>query len=138
MPVLISLGVGDGEDRVSRTKRKMPWLKSMLTSHLAKLLITMPVEGRGAAWAPMSRIADRFETGALVCADSEAARRPVGLDPRRPRFEIGDKWTGPVMADDAPLRGAAAADLFFNRIQRGNRRYAGLRDARSPPRASST
>jgi len=43
-------------------------LKTVFTSHLAKLLVTMAVDGRGIAWSPQSLVADDLASGALVRA----------------------------------------------------------------------
>ncbi|PWC40345.1 LysR family transcriptional regulator [Azospirillum sp. TSO22-1] len=61
------------------------WLKPTFTSHLAKLLVTMALDGRGMGWAPKSLIEDSLETGDLVRAGDSRWDIPIQIHLYRSR-----------------------------------------------------
>jgi DNA-binding transcriptional LysR family regulator len=55
------------------------WLKPAFTSHLAKLQVTMALEGRGMGWAPQSLIEEPLEKGELVRAGDSSWDIPIEI-----------------------------------------------------------
>lgn len=64
------------------------FLKPTFSSHLAKLLVTMALEGRGVAWLPRSLIFEDLETGRLVRAGSSDWYIPIEIHVFRPRSRL--------------------------------------------------
>jgi DNA-binding transcriptional LysR family regulator len=54
-------------------------LEPAFTSHLAVVLKSMALDGRGIAWLPESLVAEEREAGRLVDAGGEAARIKVAI-----------------------------------------------------------
>ncbi|PWC39825.1 LysR family transcriptional regulator [Azospirillum sp. TSO35-2] len=61
------------------------WLKPAFTSHLAKLLVAMALDGRGMGWAPRSLIEDSLEKGELVRAGDSGWDIPIEIHLYRSR-----------------------------------------------------
>ena len=59
-------------------------LKPVFGSHLAKLLVTMALEGRGMAWLPKSLIEDYLRDGRLVPAGDRSMSIPIEIHIFRP------------------------------------------------------
>jgi DNA-binding transcriptional LysR family regulator len=55
------------------------WLKPVFSSHLATLLVTMAIEGRGVSWSPRSLVADALAAGTLVRAGGEEWDIPMEI-----------------------------------------------------------
>ncbi len=55
------------------------WLKPVFTSHLAKLLVTMVLDGRGLSWSPRSLVSEFIESGELVRAGDERWDIPMEI-----------------------------------------------------------
>ncbi|WP_448208548.1 LysR family transcriptional regulator [Azospirillum sp. sgz302134] len=55
------------------------WLKPVFSSHLAKLLVTMALDGRGVSWSPLSLVEDALASGALVRAGDERWDIPMEI-----------------------------------------------------------
>ena len=55
------------------------WLKPVFNSHLATLLVTMAIEGRGVSWSPRSLVADALAAGTLVRAGGEEWDIPMEI-----------------------------------------------------------
>lgn len=85
---------GAGDSPTART-----WLEPVFTSHLAMVLRTMALEGRGVAWLPLSLAAEDLARGTLVRAGDPAWDVAVDIRLYRPR---------------APL--AQAAERFWNLV----------------------
>jgi DNA-binding transcriptional LysR family regulator len=72
--------------RASATLR--PQLKPTFTSHLAKLLVTMALDGRGMAWLPESLIAEDLGAGRLVRAGGKQWDIPIEIHLFRSRSRL--------------------------------------------------
>jgi len=59
-------------------------LKPIFTSHLAKLLVTMALEGRGMGWSPKSLVEEHVEKGELVRAGDSSWDIPIEIHLFRP------------------------------------------------------
>jgi len=55
------------------------WLKPVFTSHLAKLLVTMALEGRGMGWSPLSLVEEHLDKGDLVRAADRSWDIPIEI-----------------------------------------------------------
>jgi DNA-binding transcriptional LysR family regulator len=55
------------------------WLKPVFSSHLATLLVTMAIEGRGVSWSPKSLVSEALAAGILVRAGGEAWDIPMEI-----------------------------------------------------------
>lgn len=62
-----------------------PHLQHSFSSHIAKLLVTMALDGRGMAWSPLSLVADDLKSGRLVRAGSESWDIKMEIRIVRPR-----------------------------------------------------
>ncbi|MEA1651693.1 LysR family transcriptional regulator [Nitrospirillum sp. BR 11164] len=60
-------------------------LKPTFTSHLAKLLVTMALDGRGLGWSPLSLVAEHLERGELVRAGDASWDIPMEIHLYRSR-----------------------------------------------------
>jgi DNA-binding transcriptional LysR family regulator len=67
-----------------RASMQKAWLRPTFTSHLAKLLVTMTLEKRGAAWLPKSLISEYLEAGTLVSAGDRSWEIPIEIHVFRP------------------------------------------------------
>src|SRR5208283_4566638 len=65
-----------------------PKLKPTFTSHLAKLLVTMALDGRGMAWLPDSLISEDLAAGRLVRAGDKEWDIPIEIHLFRPRSRL--------------------------------------------------
>jgi len=72
-------GMGRIATAAGKISPRKAWLKPTFTSHLAKLLVTMAVEGRGMAWLPKSLITDSLDTGVLVRAGEASWDIPIEI-----------------------------------------------------------
>jgi DNA-binding transcriptional LysR family regulator len=72
--------------RASATMR--PYLKPTFTSHLAKLMVTMALDGRGMAWLPESLISEDLATDRLVRAGDKEWDIPIEIHLFRPRTRL--------------------------------------------------
>ncbi len=72
-------GMGQIVAAQQKISSKKAWLKPVFTSHLAKLLETMAMDGRGMAWLPKSLIDEALEMGKLVRAGDEAWDIPIEI-----------------------------------------------------------
>jgi len=59
-------------------------LKPIFTSHLAKLLVTMALEGRGMGWSPKSLVEEHVEKCELVRAGDSSWDIPIEIHLFRP------------------------------------------------------
>lgn len=64
------------------------FLRSCFESHVAKLLVTMAVEGRGLAFLAKSRIAEELAQGTLVRAGDATWDIPIEIHRFRPRTRL--------------------------------------------------
>lgn len=64
------------------------WLKPVFASHLARLLVSMALEGRGMAWLPESLAAADLASGRLVRAGAEQWDIPIEIRVLRPRMRL--------------------------------------------------
>jgi LysR family transcriptional regulator, hypochlorite-specific transcription factor HypT len=55
------------------------WLKPVFSSHLATLLVTMAIEGRGISWSPKSLVSEALASGTLVRAGNSAWDIPMEI-----------------------------------------------------------
>jgi LysR family transcriptional regulator, hypochlorite-specific transcription factor HypT len=55
------------------------WLKPVFSSHLATLLVTMAIEGRGISWSPKSLVSEALAAGTLVRAGNPAWDIPMEI-----------------------------------------------------------
>ena len=70
----------------ARATDGMPaWLQPVFTSHLAVLLKSMALSGRGVAWSPLSLVDDDLSQGRLVRAGDAAWDIPLQIRLFRPR-----------------------------------------------------
>lgn len=72
-------GMGRIVAAAHRGLRRDVWLRATSTTHLAKLLVTMALEGRGVAWCPMSLVGDALNSGALVRAGDPSWDIPMEI-----------------------------------------------------------
>lgn len=91
---------GAGDSPASR-----PWLEPVFTSHLATVLRTMALEGRGVAWLPLALAAEDLARGALVRAGD--ASWDVAVDirlfrPRAPLAQAAERFWDLVSAPGSP------------------------------------
>ncbi|MDE1150516.1 MAG: LysR family transcriptional regulator [Azospirillaceae bacterium] len=76
-------------------------LKPTFTSHLAKLLVTMALEGRGLGWSPLSLVGDHLARGELVRAGDEGWDIPMEIHLYRSRARqtaVAEKFWAHVAA----------------------------------------
>lgn len=71
-----------------RARPRDVWLKAGSTTHLAKLLVTMVLDGRGVAWCPLSLVQEAMEDGRLVRAGDESWDVPMQIVLVRPRSRL--------------------------------------------------
>jgi len=64
------------------------WLKPRFNSHLAKLLVTMALDGRGLAWLPESLIGEHLNAGELVRAGDSVWDIPIEIRLFRQRSRL--------------------------------------------------
>lgn len=73
------------------------WLKPTFNSHLAKLLVTMALDGRGMAWLPESLIRENLAAGSLVRAGDGDWDIPIEIHVFRTRARLSQAaelfWT---------------------------------------------
>jgi DNA-binding transcriptional LysR family regulator len=81
-------GMGRIVAAVRRASPRQAWLKPTFQSHLAKLLVSMAIEGRGMAWLPQSLIADELASGALLRAGTGEWDIPIEIHLFRPRARL--------------------------------------------------
>jgi len=81
-------GMGRIVAAVRASEPKAARLKPTFTSHLAKLLVTMALDGRGMAWLPESLIADDLAAKRLVRAGGETWDIPIEIHIFRPRSRL--------------------------------------------------
>lgn len=105
---LLAYSAESGIGRIVRMLRPVQDAAPVLTAHLASVLKTMVLDGRGVAWLPRSLIAEELESGRLVAA--AAARWNVGLEIRLVRSRdalapaaeaFWSRCSGPVPTDAA-------------------------------------
>jgi DNA-binding transcriptional LysR family regulator len=65
-----------------------PWLEPVFTSHLAVVLKSMALEGRGVAWLPLSLVADNLKEGTLLRAGDPSWDVAVEIRLFRPRTQL--------------------------------------------------
>lgn len=80
------------------------WLEPVFTSHLAGVLRSMALEGRGVAWLPLSLVAEDLRTGTLVRAGDAIWDLEVDIRLYRPRATL-----------------APAAERFWSRLDQAPR-----------------
>lgn len=78
-------------------------LRPTFSSHLAKLLVAMALEGRGVAWLMKSLVDDHLTSGQLVRAAGCAWDIPVEIHVFRSRSRL-----------------TPAAEIFWNRLTSGS------------------
>ncbi len=66
------------------------WLKTTFTSHLAKLLVTMALDGRGMGWSPKSLVEEHVGKGELVRAGDTSWDIPIEIHLFRSRERLSD------------------------------------------------
>lgn len=81
-------GMGRIVAAVRQSAPQKAFLKPGFESHLAKLLVTMAVEGRGLAFLPKSLIGEELAQGSLVRAGEEAWDIPIEIHLFRPRTRL--------------------------------------------------
>jgi DNA-binding transcriptional LysR family regulator len=110
MPVsLLGYSVESGLGRILRGTRfeamENVSTQTVFTAHLASVLRTMVLEGRGAAWLPQTLIQDDLATGRVVEAAVPALRVPLEIRLFRSRNSMGRAaealWAAVTKSDDA-------------------------------------
>jgi DNA-binding transcriptional LysR family regulator len=90
-------GMGRIVTAVRGNSPNKPWLKPTFSSHLAKLLVTMALDGRGMAWLPESLIRENMGEGSLVRAGGSAWDIPIEIHVFRSRARLSQAaelfWT---------------------------------------------
>lgn len=81
-------GMGRIISAVRSTSADKAWLKPTFNSHLAKLLVTMALDGRGMAWLPESLIGASLSNGQLVRAGAEKWDIPIEIRLFRARARL--------------------------------------------------
>lgn len=81
-------GMGRIVSAVRQTSPNKAWLKPTFNSHLAKLLVTMALDGRGMAWLPKSLIGEYFAAEQLVRAGDEQWDIPIEIHLFRSRARL--------------------------------------------------
>jgi DNA-binding transcriptional LysR family regulator len=71
-----------------KSQAQLPWLEPVFTSHLAVVLRSMALEGRGLAWLPLSLVKDDLQCGALVHAGDSTWDVDVEIRLFRPRAAL--------------------------------------------------
>lgn len=72
-------------------ERRSAWLKPVFTSHLAIVLKTLALDGRGIAWSPLSLIADQLAPeGKLARAGDETWDIPIEIRLFRPSARLNE------------------------------------------------
>jgi DNA-binding transcriptional LysR family regulator len=72
-------GMGRIVAKALETALPKAWLKPIFASHLAKLLVTMAIEGRGMGWSPKSLVDEYVEKGDLVRAGDSSWDIPIEI-----------------------------------------------------------
>lgn len=76
-------------------------VQTAFTAHLASVLKTMALDGRGVAWLPASLVQDEMAAGLLVLADDERWQVPLDLrlyrNPARQSAAVEGFWAGLVV-----------------------------------------
>jgi DNA-binding transcriptional LysR family regulator len=81
-------GMGRIVSAVRNTSPNKAWLKPTFNSHLAKLLVTMALDGRGMAWLPKSLIGEYLAAEQLVRAGDERWDIPIEIHLFRSRARL--------------------------------------------------
>lgn len=81
-------GMGRIVSAVRSSSRHKAWLKPTFNSHLAKLLVTMALDGRGMAWLPQSLIGEYLSNGRLVRAGDDEWDIPIEIRLFRSRTRL--------------------------------------------------
>lgn len=97
-------GMGRIVSAVRNTSPNKAWLKPTFNSHLAKLLVTMALDGRGMAWLPKSLISEYLLSGQLVRAGDKKWDIPIEIHLFRSRARL-----------------PATAEQFWATVDRGAR-----------------
>lgn len=81
-------GMGRIVSAVRAQSTKKAWLRPTFNSHLAKLLVTMALDGRGMAWLPKSLIQNNLVEGSLLRAGDESWDIPIEIHVFRPKARL--------------------------------------------------
>jgi len=79
LPYRTESGMGRIVAAVRGNSPHKAWLRPTFSSHVAKLLVTMALDGRGMAWLPESLIYDNLAEGSLVRAGGGAWDIPIEI-----------------------------------------------------------
>jgi DNA-binding transcriptional LysR family regulator len=82
-------GIGRILRHVHGASLERPLAQSVFTAHLASVLRTMALDGRGVAWLPRTLIADDLACGRLVCATPGAEQIEMEIRLYRDRAPLG-------------------------------------------------
>ncbi len=82
-------GIGRILGTVLGTQLERRMARTIFTAHLASVLRTMALDGRGIAWLPRSLIADDLKDGRLVAAATDIWHIPLQIRLYRDRADIG-------------------------------------------------
>lgn len=98
-------GMGRIVHAVRQSSPNKAHLRPTFNSHLARLLVTMALEGRGMAWLPKSLIADDLAAGKLVRAGDEAWDIPIEIHVFRSRARLpptAERLWSAILAQPSP------------------------------------
>ncbi len=94
-------GMGRIAEAARAAMAPRPWLETIFTSHVAVLLKTMALDGRGLAWLPLSLVEpDLRPGGGLVRAGDEHWDIPITIRLFRPRARlspVAERFWGRIM-----------------------------------------